>query len=703
MKKFLNYTALVALFISSSVLISCDEDEPEIEEVSASFTQTIDETIGRVTFVNTSTNATIYAWDFGDETTSNLENPVKDYTADGTYTVTLTASNAEGSSDMVSAEIVISTVIPDTEAPVITLIGDAEITISEGDDFTDPGATANDNVDGDISSSIVVTGTVNNTTIGTYTLDYDVTDAAGNEATTVSRTVIVVEKVRVEDGLLTNGDFEDGTANWFTNYGDNLPEIRSEGGNKFFYAEVTAANSEEPWAVNLSQVVEMTDGEHYILSFNASTGAGATRSLVAGIGLNEDPFPSASGDVSLTSESQRFELKLTANGFGGTNCRVLFDMNGENGIVVIDNVKLEVDPDGGNGGGGGAAPTASAPVPTRDASKVISIYSDSYTDLDGINYNPDWGQSGLSSLNTAYDPGDGNLALAYLNFNYQGTVLPGDQDLSAMRLLHVDIWVAAGTSRMVKVSPISSTGTGEFLVEVPVTPGSWNSVDLPIGDFTGMTWGAIKELKFDGQFNADGSANTDPFDIYLDNIYFFDDGTTDGGGGSTNDAPTTNAPTPTQDAANVISLFSDAYTNNTIDAWSATWDDSDIEDVQIDGNNVKRVAFSNFLGVQFNDNPIDASTMTHFHMDFYIVDDFAAGQVLNPKLSNHVNGNEVNALEYTNAIGGDQTGKWVSFDVELSAFNGVNGTARDSIAEFLLTVSGTLDVAYLDNIYFYKQ
>jgi hypothetical protein len=92
-----------------------------------------------------------------------------------------------------------------------------------------------------------------------------------------------------------------------------------------------------------------------------------------------------------------------------------------------------------------------------------------------------------------------------------------------MDFLHVDIWVPAGTDRLVKVTPIndpSGTGTPETLVVVPLTPGSWNSVMLPKSDFTGMTWDAVYQLKFDGQFNSDGSANTTPFDIYLDNIYF---------------------------------------------------------------------------------------------------------------------------------------------------------------------------------------
>ena len=81
----------------------------------------------------------------------------------------------------------------DTTAPVITLNGSATMNLTVGDSFTDPGATATDNVDGDISGNIVVTGSVDTSTAGTYTLNYNVSDAAGNAATRVSRTVNVNE------------------------------------------------------------------------------------------------------------------------------------------------------------------------------------------------------------------------------------------------------------------------------------------------------------------------------------------------------------------------------------------------------------------------------------------------------------------------------------------------------------------------------
>ncbi|MCT4630137.1 immunoglobulin-like domain-containing protein, partial [Winogradskyella sp.] len=81
---------------------------------------------------------------------------------------------------------------PDTEAPVITLNGSSTLDLELGDTYTELGATATDNVDGDLTSSIVVGGDVVNTSlVGSYTVTYNVSDAAGNAATEVTRTVNV--------------------------------------------------------------------------------------------------------------------------------------------------------------------------------------------------------------------------------------------------------------------------------------------------------------------------------------------------------------------------------------------------------------------------------------------------------------------------------------------------------------------------------
>ncbi len=86
----------------------------------------------------------------------------------------------------------------DTNAPVITLKGDASMTVDFKGTYAEPGATATD-MDGkdnesDISSSIVTSGTVNTSSAEAYMIDYNVSDEAGNAAAKVSRTVNVVIK-----------------------------------------------------------------------------------------------------------------------------------------------------------------------------------------------------------------------------------------------------------------------------------------------------------------------------------------------------------------------------------------------------------------------------------------------------------------------------------------------------------------------------
>ena len=85
----------------------------------------------------------------------------------------------------------LSVTFTDETKPVITLIGANVEGVALDSTFTDDGATALDNVDGDITGSIVVTNLVNTAIAGTYTVTYNVIDAAGNVADAVIRTVNV--------------------------------------------------------------------------------------------------------------------------------------------------------------------------------------------------------------------------------------------------------------------------------------------------------------------------------------------------------------------------------------------------------------------------------------------------------------------------------------------------------------------------------
>lgn len=82
----------------------------------------------------------------------------------------------------------------DTEKPEIKLKGKDVITLKVGEKYTDPGATATDKVDGDLTAKIVIDiSKVDTTKPGTYTVTYTVSDSSGNTATK-TRTVKVIEE-----------------------------------------------------------------------------------------------------------------------------------------------------------------------------------------------------------------------------------------------------------------------------------------------------------------------------------------------------------------------------------------------------------------------------------------------------------------------------------------------------------------------------
>lgn len=85
------------------------------------------------------------------------------------------------------------TVVKDNTKPDILLIGEKEISIKVGEKYNEQGASATDNVDGDITSEIKITGNVNINVPGKYTLVYSVSDAAGNKNET-TRIISVLSK-----------------------------------------------------------------------------------------------------------------------------------------------------------------------------------------------------------------------------------------------------------------------------------------------------------------------------------------------------------------------------------------------------------------------------------------------------------------------------------------------------------------------------
>jgi Zn-dependent metalloprotease len=145
----------------------------------------------------------------------------------GTYTKYYNVSDAAGNAATQRTRTIVVSEPADTTAPVITLNGASTMNLEVGDTYNEPGATASDNVDGDLTSSIVITGTVNTNAAGTYSRYYNVSDAAGNAAAQVTRTIIVTQP---STGSCTGGissfpyaeSFENTLGAWSQGSGDDF-------------------------------------------------------------------------------------------------------------------------------------------------------------------------------------------------------------------------------------------------------------------------------------------------------------------------------------------------------------------------------------------------------------------------------------------------------------------------------------------------
>ena len=107
----------------------------------------------------------------------------------GSYTVTYSCTDAANNDATDVTRTVRVDAAPDTTAPVITLTGANPLVLTVDDTYTDPGAVCDDDVDADKPAT--PSGTVDTSTVGSYTVTYSCTDAANNDATDVTRTVRV--------------------------------------------------------------------------------------------------------------------------------------------------------------------------------------------------------------------------------------------------------------------------------------------------------------------------------------------------------------------------------------------------------------------------------------------------------------------------------------------------------------------------------
>jgi len=371
MKDLFRNARILSLIVLVLAFFGCEDDDEgtTLPAVTAGFTFEAIPSTGTVSFINISENADTFEWDFGNGTTSTEINPTVTF-ASGTYTVSLTATNVAGASDTFEDQLVV--VVPQAIMVPITFddantdydvgtFGGASFEIvanpapgGSNDVASQVGAITNvgaefEGIFFDLGEALDLTTektvtmnfwsesaidvllkleegtgaatevTASHSGSGWEMLSFDFTssdsfsrltlfvDGPGTTAGTFYIDDVEQAETMVpgfDSGLLTNGDFENGGDSWI----GNALDVRTEGDNSFNFANVTTAIPSEPFQVNLSQVVELTQGENYIMTFDASSDR--ERTIIAGIGLNVAPFSNSTETVSLTEDTQTFTLNL---------------------------------------------------------------------------------------------------------------------------------------------------------------------------------------------------------------------------------------------------------------------------------------------------------------------------------------------------------------------------------------------------------
>jgi len=132
----------------------------------------------------------------GDLTQSVIVSGTVDTNTFGTYTLTYQVS--DNYRNLCEVKRIVH--VGDFAAPVITLAGENRIYVKVGEAYAEPGFTASDNIDGDITSKVAIGGGVDTSKMGRNTVTYTVTDAAGNTSTT-SRSVYVYMKQAIANPI----------------------------------------------------------------------------------------------------------------------------------------------------------------------------------------------------------------------------------------------------------------------------------------------------------------------------------------------------------------------------------------------------------------------------------------------------------------------------------------------------------------------
>jgi hypothetical protein len=333
-------------------------------------------------------------------------------------------------------------------------------------------------------------------------------------------------------------------------------------------------------------------------------------------------------------------------------------------------------------------PTVGATAPTKPAADVISLFSNAYTNVNVDTWRTSWSAATLTDMKIGSDD-----IKKYSGLDYVGIETVTNQlNISAMDMFEFDVWTPNSTTLKFKLVDFGADGAfgggddKEHELSVTPTLNAWNHIAVPISDFTGLTTKAnIAQLIF-------ASVPSGTSIIYVDNVMFSK--------ASVLAEPTVAAPAPTKQAADVISLFSNAYNNVTVDTWRTSWSAATLTDVKIGSDDIKKYSALDFVGIEMIANQININTMDSFEFDvwtpnstslrFKLVDFGADGAFGGGDDKEH-------ETTVTPTLNG-----WNHISAAISGMTGLTSKANIAQLIFASAPTGT-SIIYVDNVLFSKK
>ncbi|MGC6525229.1 MAG: hypothetical protein ACON30_02995, partial [Flavobacteriaceae bacterium] len=133
----------------------------------------------------------------------------------------------------------------------------------------------------------------------------------------------------------------------------------------------------------------------------------------------------------------------------------------------------------------------------------------------------------------------------------------------------------------------------------------------------------------------------------------------------TSTTPATAAPIPTEQESDVVSVYSDSYTDVAVSSYNTVWSDASMEDITIGGNATKRYTNLVFNGIE---TTLDASGMSHFSIDIWSHDATLFKVKLVDWLGNGYGNGDTEAELVFDGTEAPAQGEWVSYNISLSDF-----------------------------------